>query len=384
MVNTVYLEQPLTKPCEKQLDVLGPEYEEISRHIGRANYVEAALVVERLFQQGVYDVRLLGYFLFGVFSERQIAGLPVIIECLILLLRESLPCIGPDERKEQQLDSALRWLFGKVVQHVEHYKRDKDPRYEQWQKPEYADVRQAALRDLQRLEEVLPSVISNGRAHQTLRHVRTLLQGMQIDASEASPFPVSAIAELQEREERLVQLAEESTPSDVNLDDVATHDLRTDQEGNAGDAPAQEQADTPDEVSVNRESLGGSPEGSVQTTQSEGDAATMALPISQPLKLLLKKLAAFERFCASGRFDVAAVVASDLRTVLANPHLRQVMPSFLSGYFQCLLRHGKQLQRELTDLATDSATKRLDLLAIQELYQTDVDLFLALVERDNS
>lgn len=443
MLNTIYLEKPLLAPCSKSLDVLGSEYEEISRHIGKADYIGAASVVERLFQQGVFDVRLLGYFLFGVFTERRIAGLPVILECLTLTIRQSLAFLGPAEKKELQLDSSLRWLLGKVVQHVEHYKRDKDPRYAQWQLPEYAGVREVALRSLQDLEDVLQTTLPQGRSVQMLRHVRSLLLALCIDPSEASPFPVSAAAVLREREEQLIQTEEASLPSSMqsdNAEDEEQTDAPDSSDGEAetaGDASAMSTDPTDTEsdsssVSASNNSLTSSEstnssvsgrrlESAEQSSLSsslqpdqvdselltqherkasggsslrglkeageqdeKGEAATLVLPLTPVLQQLLNKISACERLCLGGQFDAAALVVADLRLALASPFLRQAFPTLFSSYFCCLIRHGSELQRALAESASDTESASLTKLVLRELYQSDFELFLRIVEQGKS
>jgi hypothetical protein len=441
MLNTIYLEKPLSAPCNKQLDVLGPEYEEISRYIARADYISAASVVERLFQQGVFDVRLLGYFLFGVFTERRIAGLPVILECLTLTLTQSLPFLGPAEKKELQLDSALRWLLGKVVQHVEHYKRDKDPRYAQWQLPEYAGVREVALRSLQDLADVLQTILPQGRSVQMLRHVRSLLLGLCIDSSEASPFPVSAAAVLREREEQLIQIENGSMPSGTQSEALEDEELSDapemshDEAEAAGESIEVSTSLTDSEIGSN--SLSASSHGRTEGEQTgssvsvrvlgsmasqsstssllsaevdselitgherkassdlsqypmkepgerEGEGATLVLPLTPVLKQFLEKISACERLCIGGRFDAAALVVTDLRSALASPFLRQAFPTLFGGYFRCLIRYGAELQQALSEAASDTRAASLAQLALHELYQTDFELFLKIVEQGKS
>lgn len=410
MINTIYLERPLTEPSARELDFLGPEYEEVSRHIGRANYVEAALTVERLFKEGIFDVRLLGYFMLGVFTERQLGGLPLILECLVLAVRQSLPNMGPRERKAPQLDSALRWFFGKVVQHVEHFKRDKDPRYEQWQQPEYAAVREAAITQLEELENALHEQIPSGRAERMLRHVRTLLAGLTLETSAASPFPVSAIAALHEREERLIRLSEESQLDVSSGTENATEQMDAAQrsgeesshfEDDASNQPvdAQTQPDVRSESECvtgtkseepSREAVVGT--GSAEPSEQRHVATSppsvlpvavgevLSIPLTPALKLFLRKLSIFESLCSRKQFRVASLLAMDLREMTASSVLRQFFPTLLAGYFRALLRHATELTTEIAAASTEGPPASLAQQALRDLYLSDLDVFLAVVE----
>jgi hypothetical protein len=187
MINTQSLEQPLQAPSPRELELLSPEYEVLSHHLARAQYVEAASVAERLWGDGVHDVRILGHFLFGAFIERGLAGLPALFDLVEITLGQSWPHLAPEERRERHADTALRWLFSQIVHHIEHHKRDRDAQWELWQSPAHKDPNDAAYRRGQALAVQLEGRLPRGRCIQALYHLQSLLHQLHIESAVSSP-----------------------------------------------------------------------------------------------------------------------------------------------------------------------------------------------------
>lgn len=201
MINTQSLQQPLLSQSPRELDVLSTEYEVLSHHLARAQYVEAASVAERLWADGVHDVRILGHYLFGIFIERGLAGLSALFDLIEIALGDSWPHLAPLDRRERHSDAALRWLFGQVVHHIEHHKRDRDAHWEQWQSPGHKDTNDAAYRRGQALAMLLEERLPRGRCIQALYHLQSLLHQLHIESAVSSGFKVSAEAEIRAQEE---------------------------------------------------------------------------------------------------------------------------------------------------------------------------------------
>jgi len=82
------------------LDTMDPRFNDIATDVQAANYIGAATQAQALLEQGVFDIRIIGYFLYGFFIEQGLASLAQVFECLSGLLRDNWEAFGPVQRKE--------------------------------------------------------------------------------------------------------------------------------------------------------------------------------------------------------------------------------------------------------------------------------------------
>ena len=95
MLDLSPLKKTLTTPGTPGVDTLDPRFQDIAAAAEAAEYVKAGTLTAALFQEDLYDIRLLGYYLYAVAEE---GGLPVLGEVfstLSGLLRDSWAAIGP-------------------------------------------------------------------------------------------------------------------------------------------------------------------------------------------------------------------------------------------------------------------------------------------------
>jgi hypothetical protein len=140
------------------IDLADPVFERISALAFDGAFREAALQAQQRWQARVYDVRVVGYFLYGVFQEHGIAALPTMLRGIVDLLQRHWELLGPVDHRRELADSALHWLFRKLERELEHGERVRDAAWRERTRP----VHRPALR---RAQELVPAV------HQALAHV---------------------------------------------------------------------------------------------------------------------------------------------------------------------------------------------------------------------
>src|SRR5437016_11056314 len=109
MLDLATLQKTLTTPGTPGLDTLDQRFQDIAALAEAGDYGQCAERTAALFQEDIYDIRLLGYFLYGVFAERGVPALVEIMTTLSALLGESWPAIGPVKKKEAHTQSGLLW-----------------------------------------------------------------------------------------------------------------------------------------------------------------------------------------------------------------------------------------------------------------------------------
>jgi hypothetical protein len=429
MVNTKYLEEPLRARSPRELEIISPEYEVLTRHLSRAQYAEAAAVAEKLWSDGVQDVRLLGYYLFGVFIERGLSSLALIFDLIEIALTQSWDFLAPASRKDRHMDTALRWILTQVVHHADHYKRHKDPMWDRWQSPEFKDVVDVVHKRGPFIAALIEKSLPGGRSIQAIYHLKDLLDQLHQDKLASAGFSANAEAELKEREEARVRAmldsatADEESPTDSTAtntgDDNPESGIERREASNsdtAADRDAQEDGDrdssssppsAASEPSSHSSPSAGSPSSRASAPSSESSPSALSTPgrisasspiSSRPLSAesppadeavheedtlqvrpsaalrgLLRKLALLDSLCAQRRFRAAGFLLSDLQQALRAFDPVRYFPSLFGGYLRALVVHAESLNR--ANPPTQPGAGDLRRIALQQLLDSDLDTF---------
>jgi hypothetical protein len=100
--------------------------------VTKGEYITAGHRAEQAMQDGLLDMRVLGYYLFGYFAERGPAALPVVYRIVQQALGPAGEAIGPREKREIHVENTLQWLFSAMLRNVEHHAKQKDARWQEW------------------------------------------------------------------------------------------------------------------------------------------------------------------------------------------------------------------------------------------------------------
>ncbi|MFY0577282.1 hypothetical protein ACN28S_25840 [Cystobacter fuscus] len=125
------LTQPLTAEAP-DLESTDERLEKVNNLVSRSDYVEAARAAQELLEQGLYDVRLVGPYLMGLFMEGGLEVLPTLFHSLSSTLLINWQYFGPRERKDVFADAGLRWLLKVLNKHIEHHERLKNETWQRW------------------------------------------------------------------------------------------------------------------------------------------------------------------------------------------------------------------------------------------------------------
>lgn len=320
------LARSLPRPAQ---DASARALDEIMHLAHSAEYQPAAERAAELLDAGCKDVRAFVAYALGVFAERGPASVPALFDAISGLLTSGDAGASPSALRTA--DTTLRFAFRIMRAHLDFDER----------RPEAA--RQAWTQHL--------------------------------DANSASSLP-RACSELRRSVHQLI----EEPLCDAELGAVRTR-LESYLSRNAADKPAPRRggADvterlSPAEPPVLIISAQSAPESKTETPPfarraSDHDEQAESLPISPALRQFMRKLEIFERLIMAGSLAKAAIVAQDVRNVIAAFDPMVYLPSLLAPHFRLLSTHVEQLSPYWEMGATPSWH------ALEQLYRVDLDSF---------
>lgn len=178
MIASEPLEQVLTGPGSRELGLDDRALETVLSLASQDRFVPAAELAQKLWQQQIYDVRIIGCYLFGIFFERGIISLSLIFECIRRALSQNLPYLSPTYKRERHLDMSLRWLFDSIVTQARFHERQKDEVWTKWNQDWQRASQNSAIERCTALLATLDEVMPGARSRQPLFHLQSLLEGM--------------------------------------------------------------------------------------------------------------------------------------------------------------------------------------------------------------
>jgi len=295
------------------LDTFDPRFNDIATMVQQADYMGAAAEAEKIFQEKIYDIRIIGYFLYGIFIDQGPGMLGPIFQCLAGLLDENWEAIGPAGKREKHTQTSLSWFMKQLVKKLEYEETNKGESWDRWIQEVSIDEVQDALEAGENLGQTLGRVLEDAASQVTdgLAKVSAWLESFKhLVYREPEPETEEAIDEVENKEI----------------------------------TPRASFAETGDGVSA------------------EG---------SYHLQLLLRKIAAFEQLINLKHFDRAALIAGDINDIIANFDPKIYFPKLFSRFSLLLALNIGEL------LAFEEYKRSPEWQSLQELYKVDLDSFVA-------
>lgn len=289
----------------------------------RGDYLEAAGKAAALLGKHIYDIRVIGYYLFGVMLEQGIGHLPALLGRIHTLLTDDLAKLGPSQKKERVIDVTLHWLLQTMAERCRYHAAQHDATWAQWLSQLHPRLAGEIAQALDRVATEMQRLVEEPRCLGPLSRLRRwVMEDLPRTRPAESPAPAAA----------------------------------------AGLAPAP--ARTPGELG--------------EVGQVGQDSAPAAAPAtvardvaeSPAMMLLLRKLRAFEMLIERGDMSKAAVVASDIRQTIESFDPLLYLPALFSTFFKLLSRSTGELMPHWEELGSPAGQ------ALQSFYRVDIDGFL--------
>jgi hypothetical protein len=384
-----WLLEPLPTDVEPQTE-LGTDdsrFEAISNLILRGEYVPAGRRSEELLHQGVYDVRVFGYYIFGVFNERGLPDLKLVFRLLIEFLTKQLPAFGPSAKKQLLTENMLLWLISGILKNVELHSTHKDSVWKQWLDPKYQAPITEAMQLCPQVQLALANFSPQSRAALRFQSLDGWLSGF--GHSETGVTKRSSETNSDPRS------SAESQQSKKSHDSAASSKKEEEAKSPAHDEPHEEERHQEDEDALpfGDEDEGdlahhgdgdeddfeepprpvGKPDGAFRprtSPRSPSGTAPSEREGSSEWQRLLERLQAFAYLTEQGQYLKAAVVATDIQKAIASFDPVVYFPTLFLPYLSSFTEHMRPLEHYLND------TESVKFKVLRQLYQVDFEKFM--------
>lgn len=316
MMDEGLLARALTRPAQ---DASARALDEMMHLAQCAEYEPAAVRAAELIDSGCKDVRAFVVYAVATFAERGPATIPELFAALTALLPPQSAVPPP-----RAADLALRFGFRTMRAHLDFDERRPEAARQAWSQHLVA-----------------------GSADAVARACVALRQALQLAFNE----PLCE-AELGAVVARLETYCARRQPERVAPTQVVAA------------------AAAPEPVSVVLNAPLAQPEPTFARRAADYDEAPERLAISPALRAFMRKLQAFEHLVANGSLSKAAIVAGDIRQVIAAFDPMLYLPGLLAPHFRLLSQHADELAACSEHAASPAA------FALEQLYRVDLDAFL--------
>jgi len=245
-------------------DSTDPRLDEIATLAQAGEYSEAARLSEVILTAGIYDVRLICYFLYGYFLEQGLVNLIEVVDCLNNIIIKNWDALGPINKREKVFEKSLEWLLKQLLKKIQYEESKNTALWQEWK----MDINADQVKEIQQLGGIL---------RLSLNHQFEDKAGPLVDLwSKIEQW----LRVFQQLECQPVEVEAEIL-GDLNIEEVVPVEI----------------INTP-----------------VNALKNTG----LAFESSYHMDLLLKKLAAFERLIEEGKFPKAALMAEDINQTVSN------------------------------------------------------------------
>ena len=309
----------------------------------RGEHPAAARESAELIQAGLYDIRLIGYYLFGLFLERGVAHLPALLGRLGALVADQLEVLRPERRKLQIVNSATAWLFENVSARLQFHTKQRDATWDAWRDASDAALADAIASGCAKVTAALEAVIDTPLAAGPLARVRRwagedLRRALsQREAAAERAAAAAATAAAATAAPAAAAAAATAAPAPAGSPDDDPDGAGDDLDDGAldDDLDGADDLDPPEASASHRAPVGERPAPAAATAATA--AADEVVVVGSPAVAVLQaKLRGFQDLVARGELAKAAVVAADVRQTLASFDPIEYFPSLFADYFKIL------------------------------------------------
>lgn len=312
----------------------------------RGDYLEAAHEAASLLETSSGDVRLTAVFLVGSFVERGPAGLPELLDCVD---RQFRPSAGEPPELARIRESSLTWLCRSLTSQIAFHTVRRSETWERWltevgpEQPQQIAEMSAKLMACFPTSAAALAQIGRWSTEKLAPASARVRKTAAVEAAPAQPLPDPKLAEpsWDAPDEPESDEAEFASDDDSYELDMSHVDPRA-----VGFTPTSFGLPTPRHI---------------QEPLEFGSPA---------LSALIEKLQGFEILVERGELDKAAIIASDIQSVIERFDPLTYLPGLFGRYLQLLSKIIAEVEARWN--AGDSAARRV----LEQFYRADLDRFI--------
>ncbi len=307
------------EPAENPgLETTDPRLGDIITLAQSGDYLGSAAQAQAVFEEDIFDIRIVGFFLYGIYLETDIGALDDIFQTLIRLFQENWEAVGPVKKREKHAQTSINWLLKQLAKILQHEEDKTSDNWNRWLKEVTSDDVEQIIEAQDELQGVL---------------TRTL-------EDESGPL-LEGLHKIKDWLKKLQQLVYEEPEPEAEVEPEVESD--------------EPEGQQPIETVVSPAMIG-------------ADDAVVAG--SHHLRILLKKIEVFEQLISEEKFVMAALVAQDINDIVANFDPKVYFPGLFSKYSYLLAMNISKLS------SFDGHKKTVEWQAMKELYKVDLNSFI--------
>ncbi|ACY15546.1 type VI secretion system protein IglI family protein [Haliangium ochraceum] len=312
----------------------------VSQFAHRGDDHEAARQAATLIADQVYDIRLLGYYFYGLFLERGLTYLPALLIRVRELLERDYGALAPERKKERVVDASLQWLFQSIDTRLRFHAEFGDETWQRWLSDGDGDLSKELLAAQDGLQRAVAQRLDEPRCGKVLVRLKLWVER---DLARAL----------------MQQRAAAAPANDVGGDDEAGGD------GGGGVVASVPQRGE-ESAAARTAPLGMVGAGEAHPPEPLAGVASA----SAAMKELIQKMEGFCSLVERGSFARAAVVAQDISRIIESFDPVTFLPKLFAPYF----RHLNQAIEEITPYWDMMGSPSWQ--AQEQYYRADIDAFL--------
>jgi hypothetical protein len=328
MLDERLLARALPRPAQ---DASASALDEIMHLAQSAKYELAAARAGELLDSGCKDVRAFVVYALGVFSERGPGAVPALFGSIAGAVAAAGESALPPSSL-RTFDTALRFGFRAMRAYLDFDERRPEAARRAWSQRLALDSKAGVLRESAALRRAIHAIIEAPLCDAELSAVVARLEAYcDRNAQQAHSVPRLAVVR-------------EPTPEPPPVTSQ-----RRESEGASVTTPAT---------------------GSFARRASDYEEEATTLTVSPALQHFVRKLEAFEHLVSSGNLAKAAIVAHDIRSVIAAFDPMIYLPNLLAPHFRLLSNNVEDLSPYWEQSGTPGWQ------ALEQLYRVDLDAFV--------
>ncbi len=306
------LQHILERERDASEEQFSPHFYEVSALIEKDEYQEAAVLIRDNIEEGPLDIRLLMYYFYACFTEKGMACCEKMFLMINSALQSNWDSISPSTNRDQHAKKAIDWLFMRIIKNCEFISRMVGSGNLAFFNQCTAEINkkgvEKALKVAYALNETLEGKWDDSNLSDLLMHVVKWIKEF------------SQILLDRETTEKAARRAPPPPPPEEEEEEVSPK---------------------------------------VTPTHDEG--------ISDAMRLLQRKMDAFQYLIEKRDYQKAAVIADDIERLIENFNPLVYLPKVFTRHFSLYARVSTKL-----DDNRDGGAFRI----LEKLYQTNLDAFL--------
>lgn len=326
-------------------------FDQIVDCIEQENTKEAAVLIEKVFDKGIPDIRLIVYYLYAHFAENGIRSFVHTFPLLIHLVNDHWEILYPKNKIEKHFHTGLNWFFSQILLKIKFYeKMQQGGKVHPVWKANFIDVSPQEILTISDVSQEFrqffldkwPRSVTKDRISNLVNKVseiKSIISKNEIKSNAPSEILEDRFSENEEVPSEM----ENRGPSEINAFDYSA----------TMDEPMEGQKEN-DRFSVGeREEL----KKSIKSAQ-------------ESLDILSNKMNIFEEMVVRNDYLKAAIIARDMEHIIENFDPLKYFPNLFSNYYSLFAKHAEALSEQFENQESHQVK------ALEKLYQANLQMFI--------